>query len=418
MQIFGISLVMGVAAIDDEHAMLSARAIKVHDDAEASLSDMTLSDHCTAAYPDEADQVACGTCITHTVSVISGAGGAHAQFMNHHLSKERDLVRSPAFMSELAVCLAGSGILPAGLQEEAAICGALFGGEACARAAGHCFAVHHPGACSTADVSGCKEDHGFLACIATQLDHDGCNHSPIGVGGCMACGLGCLKEAGDAITMATLASEQYQTCHATCQEPPAATAGAFELCHKFYGPDALQKCGGCAMQAKATAVDAEGKPSSCIGDQCLGIPSFIVAMTTCMMVPESLDCAALELTMVPLPYQGAEAVCQKAFPNAKNECMASGAHCLALHPCKGLQECADHDGWFNCFATQMNFDLCNMHPQGVAKCMQCGATCLEVAGCAGARDQQCVFGEAFLACHRGCASCSTGAEPSELMMDS
>lgn len=418
MQIFGFSFIVGAVAVDDEHSMLSARAIKVHDDAEAALTDMSLSEHCAAAYSDGDDQTDCRTCIEQTATIIAGAGGAHAGFLAHHMAKGRDMVRSPAFMSELAFCLAKSGILPDGLKEEAAVCSAIFGGEACARAAGHCFAVHHPGACSTADVSGCKSDTGFLACMATQLDHEGCNHSPIGVGGCMACGLGCLKEAGDAITMDTLATEGYQTCHAGCQEPPAATAGAFELCHKYYGADALQKCGGCAMQAKATAVNADGKPSDCIGDQCLGIPSFIVAMTTCMMVPDSLDCSALELTMVPLPYQGAEQVCQAAFPNDKNQCMRSGAHCLALHPCKGLQECADHDGWFNCFATEMNFDLCNMHPQGVAKCMSCGATCLEVAGCNGARDQACLFGPEFLACHRGCAACSTGAEPAELVMDS
>lgn len=418
MQLFGFSLLVATAAVDDEQAMLSLAAIKVHDDAEDALSDMTLADHCAAQYGNhEVNQGKCEACITQSAANIEAAGGYHAQFMAHHISKGRDLVRSPAFLSEMAWCLAQEGAFPKAMEEEAAICSSLFGPEACARAAGHCFAVHHPGACSTADVSGCKEDHGFLACMATQLDHSGCNHSPIGVGGCMACGINCLK-GKDSITFETLQGDDYQTCHAACQEPPAATAGAFELCHKYYGPDALQKCGGCAMQSKATAVGPDGKPSDCIGDQCLGIPSFVVAMTTCMMVPNSLDCSALELQMVPLPYQGAEQVCFKAFPDEHNQCLASGAHCLALHPCKGLQECADHDGWFNCFATQMNFDLCNMHPQGVAKCMSCGSTCLDVAGCSSARQTDCIFGEAFLACHRGCAACSTGAESDDLVLDS
>lgn len=406
-----LSTVVAVAAFDDEGSMLAKKAA-VLDDAvlatDSELSDMTMADHCAAQFGDNAvNEEKCNACIAASVKTIGEAGGYHAGFMQHHVSRGRDLVRSPHFMAEMSSCLAESGAFPAGLAEEAAVCSQLFGLDACARAAGHCFAVHHPGSCSTADVAACKEDHGFLACMAHQLDHAGCNHSPIGVGGCMACGLDCLK-GNDAITMATLAGEEYQTCHSACQEPPAAAAGAFELCHKYYGPDALTKCGGCAMTAKATAVGPDGAPSSCIGNQCLGIPSFIVAMTTCMMTPATeQDCDALAISMVPLPYQGAEQVCMKAFPDEHGQCLQAGAHCLALHPCKGLEECADHDGWFNCFAAKMEFDLCNMHPQGVAKCMQCGSKCLEIANCKSAKDEACLFGDAFLACHRGCSSCSS-----------
>lgn len=378
-----------VAAQEDETVMLSARNLKLQDELNVDVTDMSEADHqalsaaCITAFGESAAD-ACTVCKAQATSSIVAQG--------HHAS-----LQNGAYLDDMLQCMADQGALPPVLQGMSGKCQAVLGGSEaeCLSGAAHCFANHQNDNCNLGNLAACLDDAGFMACAAHKFEYTACHNNVNGVGHCMACLNDCLGD--DVPTEDFLGSDGFKACAAACGEPATEAQGdAASLCTQYY-PNNMHKCIGCALFSKGD--------SQCTGHHCLNLPAFVRDQIMCMWNSENEDgCDAV----VPAPYRGAEQVCEAAYghlDDGTSKCLKAGAHCLALHPCSCIDSCSQHNGWFSCFAQEMEFTACNNHPSGVAKCMTCGAQCLIQEQCGSPED--CMADPGFISCHRGCAACAT-----------